>query len=61
MPQTVKGVVAMEQDAPVTIENIVIPDPGPGEAVVKVQACGVCHTDLPPGVAINDEFLPSRS
>ena len=32
MPQTVKGVVAMEQDAPVTIENIIIPDPGPGEA-----------------------------
>ena len=23
-----------------------VPDPGPGEAVVRVQACGVCHTDL---------------
>jgi S-(hydroxymethyl)mycothiol dehydrogenase len=32
--------------AEVSIEQITIPDPGPGEAVVKVQACGVCHTDL---------------
>jgi len=46
MPQTVKGVVARKKDAPVTIENIVIPDPGPGEAVVAIKACGVCHTDL---------------
>jgi len=57
MPQTVKGVVAREQDAPVTIENIIIPDPGPGEAVVKIQACGVCHTDLHYREGgINDEF-----
>ena len=57
MPQTVKGVVAMEQDAPVTIENIIIPDPGPGEAVVAIQACGVCHTDLHYREGgINDEF-----
>ena len=46
MPQTVRGVVARAKGAPVTVENIVIPDPGPGEAVVKIQACGVCHTDL---------------
>jgi S-(hydroxymethyl)mycothiol dehydrogenase len=32
--------------AEVSIEQITIPDPGPGEAVVKIQACGVCHTDL---------------
>ena len=38
MPQTVKGVVAMKQGEPVTIENIVIPDPGPGEAVVAIKA-----------------------
>ena len=57
MPQTVKGVVAMEQDAPVTIENIIIPDPGPGEAVVAIKACGVCHTDLHYREGgINDEF-----
>ena len=57
MPQTVKGVVAMKQGEPVSIENIIIPDPGPGEAVVKIQACGVCHTDLHYREGgINDEF-----
>jgi S-(hydroxymethyl)mycothiol dehydrogenase len=46
MPQQVRGVVARSKGAPVTVETIVVPDPGPGEAVVQVQACGVCHTDL---------------
>ncbi|MDT0331216.1 S-(hydroxymethyl)mycothiol dehydrogenase [Nocardiopsis lambiniae] len=44
--QHVRGVIARAEGAPVSVETIVIPDPGPGEAVVKVQACGVCHTDL---------------
>ena len=57
MPQTVKAVVARSKGAPVTVENIVVPDPGPGEAVVAVQACGVCHTDLHYREGgINDEF-----
>ena len=46
MAQKVKGVVARTVKQPVSVETIVIPDPGPGEAVVVVQACGVCHTDL---------------
>ncbi|MEV7251958.1 S-(hydroxymethyl)mycothiol dehydrogenase [Streptomyces cyaneofuscatus] len=46
MTQKVQGVVALGKGAPVRVETIVLPDPGPGEAVVKVQACGVCHTDL---------------
>jgi S-(hydroxymethyl)mycothiol dehydrogenase len=46
VPQSVRGVVARAQGAPVTVETVVVPDPGPGEAVVRVQACGVCHTDL---------------
>jgi len=46
LPYEVKGVVARSKGAPVSIETIVVPDPGPGEAVVDVQACGVCHTDL---------------
>ena len=46
MTQTVRGVVAHSMGAEVSIEQITIPDPGPGEAVVKIQACGVCHTDL---------------
>ncbi len=57
MPQTVRGVVASTKGAPVTIENIIVPDPGPGEALVAIQACGVCHTDLHYREGgINDEF-----
>ncbi|GAA2434169.1 S-(hydroxymethyl)mycothiol dehydrogenase [Streptomyces macrosporus] len=40
-----RAVVARGKNQPVTVETIVVPDPGPGEAVVKIQACGVCHTD----------------
>src|SRR6195952_5423170 len=55
--QQVRGVVARAQGEPVTIETINVPDPGPGEAVVKIQACGVCHTDLHYREGgINDEF-----
>ncbi|MCX5413968.1 S-(hydroxymethyl)mycothiol dehydrogenase [Streptomyces sp. NBC_00059] len=46
MSQHVRGVVARAKGEPVRVETVVVPDPGPGEAVVKVQACGVCHTDL---------------
>ena len=42
----VKGVIASGKGAPVSISTVVVPDPGPGEALVAVQACGVCHTDL---------------
>jgi len=57
MSQVVRGVVARAKGAPVTIENVVVPDPGPGEAIVKIQACGVCHTDLHYREGgINDEF-----
>ncbi len=44
--QHVKGVIARSKGAPVEIVTVHVPDPGPGEAVVRVQACGVCHTDL---------------
>ncbi|MGO2111607.1 MAG: S-(hydroxymethyl)mycothiol dehydrogenase [Pseudoclavibacter sp.] len=44
--QQVKGVISRAKDAPVELVTINIPDPGPGEAVVQIQACGVCHTDL---------------
>jgi S-(hydroxymethyl)mycothiol dehydrogenase len=55
--QEVRAVIAKAQDAPVTVETIRIPDPGPGEAVVTVQACGVCHTDLHYRQGgINDDF-----
>ena len=44
--QQVKGVIVRSKGAPVELVTINVPDPGPGEAVVAVQACGVCHTDL---------------
>ncbi len=57
MPHEVQGVVATAVGEPVTVETIVVPDPGPGEVIVDVQACGVCHTDLHYREgAINDEF-----
>lgn len=57
MPQDVRAVVARAKNEPVRIETVVVPDPGPGEAVVAVQACGVCHTDLHYREGgINDEF-----
>ncbi|SDP02256.1 S-(hydroxymethyl)mycothiol dehydrogenase [Nakamurella panacisegetis] len=46
MSQKVQGVISRAKDAPVELVTVVVPDPGPGEAVVKIQACGVCHTDL---------------
>jgi S-(hydroxymethyl)mycothiol dehydrogenase len=53
----VRGVVARKKGDPVSIETINVPDPGPGEALVQVQACGVCHTDLHYREGgINDEF-----
>ncbi|GAA3417022.1 S-(hydroxymethyl)mycothiol dehydrogenase [Streptosporangium vulgare] len=57
MPYTVQGVVARGKGEPVSLETVIVPDPGPGEAVVTVQACGVCHTDLHYREGgINDEF-----
>ena len=55
--QQVKAVVARAKGEPVEVVTINVPDPGPGEAVVKIQACGVCHTDLHYREGgINDEF-----
>ena len=44
--QQVKAVVSLAKGEPVELVTINVPDPGPGEALVQVQACGVCHTDL---------------
>jgi S-(hydroxymethyl)mycothiol dehydrogenase len=53
----VRGVVSKAKDEPVSIETFMVPDPGPGEALVRVQACGVCHTDLHyRRGGINDDF-----
>ncbi|MFF0434041.1 S-(hydroxymethyl)mycothiol dehydrogenase [Streptomyces sp. NPDC004327] len=57
MTHQVRAVVARGKGAPVSLETIIVPDPGPGEALVKIEACGVCHTDLHYREGgINDEF-----
>lgn len=57
MSHEVKGVIARSKKAPVSVETVIVPEPGPGEALVRVQACGVCHTDLHYREGgINDDF-----
>jgi S-(hydroxymethyl)mycothiol dehydrogenase len=57
MTLEVRGVVARSKAAPVTVETVLVPDPGPGEALVKVLTCGVCHTDVHyRDGGINDDF-----
>jgi len=57
MGQTVRGVISRKKGEPVEVTDVVIPDPGPGEVVVDIQACGVCHTDLTYREGgINDEY-----
>ncbi|HZA08800.1 S-(hydroxymethyl)mycothiol dehydrogenase [Mycobacterium sp.] len=57
MAEQVRGVISRKKGEPVELVDVVIPDPGPGEVVVGVTACGVCHTDLTyRDGGINDEY-----
>src|SRR2546423_11370775 len=57
MTQTVRGVISRKKGEPVEVVDVVIPEPGPGDVVVDILACGVCHTDLTyRDGGINDEF-----
>src|ERR1700750_314222 len=57
MSDEVRGVISRVKGAPVELVPVLVPDPGPGEAKVKVLACGVCHTDLHYREGgINDDF-----
>jgi S-(hydroxymethyl)mycothiol dehydrogenase len=57
MAHRVQGVITRAKGAPVSLETVLVPDPGPGEALIDVQACGVCHTDLHYREGgINDDF-----
>ncbi len=57
MTNEVRGVLSVAKGEPVRVETVVVPDPGPNEALVQVQACGVCHTDLHYREGgINDDF-----
>src|ERR1700680_1570001 len=57
MASEVRGVVAMAKGEPVSLVTVVVPQPGPGEALVQVQSSGVCHTALHSREGgISDEF-----
>jgi S-(hydroxymethyl)mycothiol dehydrogenase len=43
---TARGAIARTPNAPVSIEDFTIDDPGPNEVLVRIIASGVCHTDL---------------
>ncbi len=43
---TMKAAIVKQFGKPLVIEDVPVPQPGPGEVLVKVKACGVCHTDL---------------
>lgn len=46
MPSTMRAAVVRTFGQPLTIEELPVPTPGPGEVLVKIVASGVCHTDL---------------
>lgn len=57
MAHQVRGVISRTKGEPVELTTVLVPDPGPGEALVDVRACGVCHTDLHYREGgVNDEF-----
>ena len=60
MPHKVQAVVVRAMNGPLSLEMILVPDPGPGEALVNILTCGVCHTDLhyqQGGISDNYPFL----
>jgi len=46
MPKTMRAAVVRAFGKPLAIEELPIPEPGAGEVLVRVAACGVCHTDM---------------
>ena len=46
MTGTMKAAVLRTIGTLLKIETLPIPEPGPGEVLIKVHACGVCHSDL---------------
>ena len=60
MPHKVQAIVVRAMNGPLSLETILVPDPGPGEALVDILTCGVCHTDLhyqQGGISDNYPFL----
>ena len=65
MPKTMKAAVVRAFGKPLTIDEVPIPEPGPGEIQVAIKASGVCHTDLHAAegdwpVKPNPPFIPGH-
>src|SRR5689334_2626984 len=45
-PMRMQAAVLEEFGAPLVVQEVDLADPGPGEVLVRLEACGVCHTDL---------------
>ena len=46
MAKTMRAAVVEEFGKPLVIKELTIPEPGPGQILVRTEACGVCHTDV---------------
>lgn len=46
MSETMRAVVVTEAGGPLELQERPVPEPGPGEALVAVDACGICHSDM---------------
>jgi len=55
MTQTMKAAVLHELRTPLKIEQVPVPEPGHGDLLIKVTACGVCHSDLH---AVDGDWTP---
>jgi propanol-preferring alcohol dehydrogenase len=65
MAKTMKAAVVREFGKPLTIDEVPVPEPGPGMIQVAIQASGVCHTDLHAAegdwpVKPNPPFIPGH-
>lgn len=55
MPATMKAAILHALKTPLKIERVAVPEPGHGELLIKVTACGVCHSDLH---AVDGDWTP---
>lgn len=46
MPQEIRAAICRAFGEPLTVERVTLADPGPGEVLVEVRACAICHSDI---------------
>ncbi|HEB27896.1 MAG TPA: alcohol dehydrogenase, partial [Porticoccus sp.] len=64
MVTIMRTVVFESNDKPLSVQDLPMPEPGPGQLLLKVKACGICGSDLhayqvpviPPGMVMGHEF-----